>query len=78
MGCPWMYRIRARVVTKKWQFFITSTVVAIQEKSCASAGLESHRKDHELRRKGKGQLKVGILKECKRKRKVGFCEMVRN
>lgn len=51
MGCPWMYRMRAHVVTKKWQFFIISTVVAIQEKRCASAGLESQRKDDELREK---------------------------
>ncbi len=72
MGFPWMYRMRARVVTKKWPFFIISTVVAIQEKSCASAGLESHKKDHELRRKGKGQLKVGILKECKTTQKKGW------
>ncbi len=50
MGCPWMYRMRAHV-GKKFPFFIIYTVVAIQEKSCASAGLGSQRKDHELRKK---------------------------
>ncbi len=66
MGCPWMYRMRARVVTKKmavFHYFHSCGYSGEELCICSSCRVE---------KKGKGELKVGILKECKTTQKKGW------